>query len=163
MDGVSERAHDEVSNSKPRPMVVPRSDHHSQSLNTNNDMVSANTMPAAVTTPRYSAMARIIPVFNPAPISFFQPGNQQQIGSRIPPPEQGSPTSPTPSSTTRYPECPARPIRVRKSAHGKLPTVPTMNHCATTSSGDDHHDDQNRLSPPLRRSADRIWRPLEYP
>ncbi|CFS32328.1 Uncharacterised protein [Mycobacterium tuberculosis] len=42
-------------------------------------MVTANTMPAAVTTPPVPAMARIIPVFNPAPISSFN----REISSRL--------------------------------------------------------------------------------
>ncbi len=42
-------------------------------------MVKANTNPAAVTTPPVPAMARMMPVFNPAPISSLK----RDINSRL--------------------------------------------------------------------------------
>ncbi|VBA34391.1 hypothetical protein LAUMK136_00678 [Mycobacterium attenuatum] len=68
-----------VSKSRPRPMVVPIWPIIRKSLNTNRDMVTANTMPAAVTTPPVPAMARMIPVFNPAPISSLS----REISNRL--------------------------------------------------------------------------------
>ncbi len=51
MDGVMNARTIKVSNNRPRPMVVPTWPSTIKSLNANEDMVAANTIPAAVTTP----------------------------------------------------------------------------------------------------------------
>jgi hypothetical protein len=50
-----------------------------RSLYTNDAMVKANTKPAAVTTPPVPAIARMMPVFKPAPISSLK----RDINSRL--------------------------------------------------------------------------------
>jgi hypothetical protein len=79
MDGVMNERTISVSNSRPSPMVVPIWPRTRKSLNTNEDMVKANTRPAAVTTPPVPAMARMMPVFSPAPISSLN----REISSRL--------------------------------------------------------------------------------
>ena len=60
-----------VSNSKPRPMVVPTWPIIRKSLTTIEAIVKANTRPAFVTTLPVPPIARMIPVFIPAAISSF--------------------------------------------------------------------------------------------
>ena len=60
-------------------MVVPIWPRTTRSLKMNEDMVAANTRPAAVTTPPVPAMARMMPVLRPAPDLFLEPGYQQQV------------------------------------------------------------------------------------
>ncbi|SKX94581.1 Uncharacterised protein [Mycobacteroides abscessus subsp. massiliense] len=50
-------------------MVVPIWPSTRRSLKMKDDIVTAKTKPAAVTTPPVPAMARMIPVFRPAPVS----------------------------------------------------------------------------------------------
>src|SRR6185312_6951043 len=69
IDGVRNERTTSVSNNRPMPMVVPTCPRIRKSLNTNDDIVAANTRPADVTTPPVPAIARMIPVFRPAPIS----------------------------------------------------------------------------------------------
>ncbi|CFE45664.1 Uncharacterised protein [Mycobacterium tuberculosis] len=58
-----------VSNSKPRPMVVPTCPITRRSLTAMDAMVTANTSPALVTTLPVPPIDRMMPVFSPAPIS----------------------------------------------------------------------------------------------
>ncbi len=60
-----------VSNSKPRPIVVPTWPMTRRSLTSMDPMVNANTSPAFVTTLPVPPMARMMPVFIPAAISSF--------------------------------------------------------------------------------------------
>ena len=71
MDGVMNDRTINVSNSRPRPMVVPTCPMMRRSLTTIDAMVNANTRPADVTTLPVLPIARMMPVLSPAWISSF--------------------------------------------------------------------------------------------
>ena len=69
IDGVMNERITSVSNSKPRPIVVPTCPATTRSLTIIVIMVNANTSPADVTTAPVPAIDRMIPVLMPAWIS----------------------------------------------------------------------------------------------
>jgi hypothetical protein len=71
MDGVMNERTTNVSNNRPRPIVVPTWPMMRRSLTTIEAMVNANTRPADVTTLPVLPIARMMPVFKPAGISSF--------------------------------------------------------------------------------------------
>src|ERR1700733_7651891 len=71
MDGVMNARTTSVSNSRPRPMVIPTWPIMTRSLTTMDIMVKANTRPADVTTLLGLPIARMRPVFIPAGFSSF--------------------------------------------------------------------------------------------
>lgn len=71
MDGVISERTMSVSNSRPRPIVLPAWPIELKSLAAMDIMVNANTSPADVTTPPVSPIERMMPVLSPAPISSW--------------------------------------------------------------------------------------------
>ncbi|COW49460.1 Uncharacterised protein [Mycobacterium tuberculosis] len=79
MDGVMNDRTTRVSKSRPSPMVVPTCPITRSSLTAMDAMVNANTRPADVTTAPVPAIARMIPVFNPAPTSSLNRDTKRRL------------------------------------------------------------------------------------
>jgi hypothetical protein len=79
MDGVMNERTTSVSNSRPGPIVVPTWPMIRRSLTTMEPMVNANSRPADVTTLPVPPMARMMPVFSPAPISSLNPDTSSRL------------------------------------------------------------------------------------
>ena len=79
MDGVMSERTIRVSNSRPRPMVVPTWPMTVSSLTAIDIIVKANTRPAEVTTDPVPPIARMMPVFRPAWISSLNRATSSRL------------------------------------------------------------------------------------
>src|ERR1700743_1746516 len=129
-EGVMNERTISVSNSSPRPMVVPIWPSTWNPLNTNAHMVPAKTRPAEVTTEPDPAIARMTPVFRPAWISSLN----REINNRV----ESEPTANSRitdnASTTQYSWMPKMYCHTSTDSPSEAPrdsaTVPTMTSAA---------------------------------